>query len=187
MATAHGKRGRIASCQQGRTLMTPEKLVTLTTTGLAYGRASPPDLRYVLPIVEGMFQGIAAARLTPDIALNIPRPRNRAWIVIIDDRAPGAVGPSSFDPATMGWLIADTNRVAVDSAAPGQDLCEYFVEEVVSGSRLLVVQTNEDRHAMCREFYQQRWRGSEIVEVVPVLNDPSRKLRAFVTRVSGRR
>jgi hypothetical protein len=94
-----------------------------------------------------MFQGIAAARLTPDIALNIPRPRNRAWIIIIDDRAPSAAGPSSFDPATMRWLLDDANGVAVDAAAPGQDLYEYFVEEVVSGNRLLVVQTTEDRHA----------------------------------------
>jgi hypothetical protein len=167
--------------------MTAEKLVRLITTGLAYGKASPPDPRYVLPIVEGMFQGIAAARVTPDIALNTPRPRNRAWIVIIDDRAPSAAGPSSFDPTTMGWLIADTDRVAVDSAAPGQDIYGYFVEEVVSGSRLLVVQTTANRHAMWGEFFQQRWRGSEIAEVMPVLNDPSRKLRAFVTRFNGRR
>ncbi len=153
--------------------MTTEDLVALTTSGLAYGKASPPDLRYVLPIVEGMFQDIAAARLTPDIALNIPRPRNRAWIVIIDDRAPDAAGPRSFDPATMRWLLDDANGVAVDAAAPGQDLYEYFVEEVVSGNRLLVVQTTEDRHARWREFDRQRWWGSEIVEVVPVLNNPS--------------
>src|SRR5271166_3352630 len=182
MAPAHGNCSPTPAASRGGTLMTTKDLVALTTSGLAFGKASPPDLRYVLPIVEGMFQGIAAARLTPDIALNIPRPRNRAWIIIIDDRAPGASGPRSFDPRTMEWLIADTNRVAVDSAAPGQDLYEYFVEEVVSGSRLLVVQTTANRHATWREFFQQRWRGSEIAEVVPVLNDPSRKLRAFVTR-----
>src|ERR1700730_17438645 len=80
----------------------------------------------------------------------------------------------------MGWLIADTDRVAVDAAAPGQDLYEYFVEEVVE-----LVQ-----HAMavCASAYDMCQRSgsppprSSVVErhdvaLRPVRRDPARRGR----------
>jgi hypothetical protein len=102
--------------------------------------------------------------------------------VILDDRAAGVWGPDSFDPTTMEDLLRISSHVAVDSAEPDQDIYDFFMDEVASGKRLLIIQTTEDRHDMWREFLRVRWRGSQILEVVPVKDDPGKTLSAFVTR-----
>ena len=73
--------------------------------------------------------------------------------------------------------------LAIDSAEPGADLYHYFMDEVANGNRFLVVQTTEERHPVWFEYLRARWLGKEIGEVVPVRNDPTRTLRASVTRL----
>src|SRR5258708_3416575 len=108
--------------------MIQDQIKEFINTGFAHGVASPPDPRYVFPIIEGLFHGISAARVPPGIALDIPIPRNRVWLIIIDDRAPGAAGPESFNPETIAWLLTDAFQIAVDCAEPCENLYKYFVE-----------------------------------------------------------
>lgn len=47
--------------------------------------------------------------------------------------------------------------VALASAEPVADLYHYFMDRVASGTRLVVVQTTEERHGVWREFLRLRW------------------------------
>ena len=72
------------------------------------------DPRFMIPLAVGVAEGLQFRRVRPGGDLVRPTV-NIAWIVIIDDRAPGALGPGSFDPATLQWLFADAYQIAVDA------------------------------------------------------------------------
>ena len=84
-------------------------------------------------------------------------------------------------------MLRTASLVAVDSAEPVADLYHYFMDRVASGNRLVVVQTTEERHGVWREFLRSKWRGSQIAEVIPVKNDPTKNARAFVTNFDRNR
>ena len=112
------------------------------------------DPRLIIPLIQGEMLGLQYRRVRPGGDLERP-PLPISWIVIVDDRAPGASGPSSFDPGTLGWLLEDAYRIAVDAAEPHMGLYEYFVEEGLKGMRILVIHTIESRLGMWREFSRQ--------------------------------
>lgn len=69
------------------------------------------DPRFLIPLLEGEAQGLQHRRVRPGGDLErpcLPIP----WIVIVDDRSPGASGPNSFDPVTLSWLFADAFKIA---------------------------------------------------------------------------
>jgi hypothetical protein len=145
------------------------------------GRVDP---RLMIPLVQGEMQGLQFRRVRPGDTLERPT-LPITWFVIIDDRFPGSSGPHSFDNGTSQWLFADAYRIAVDAAEPHMGLYEYFVEEGLKGMRILVVHTMESRLGVWREFSRQNCELCGIAEVVPVRNDPNRRL-ASITRFEGR-
>ena len=94
---------------------------------------------------------------------------NIAWIVIIDDRAPDAAGPRSFDAGTLRWLFADAYRIAVDAAEPHQRVYEHIVEEGLKGMKILVVHTVESRRVLWREFSRAT---CQLYGVIELITDP---------------
>ena len=93
------------------------------------------DPRFIVPLVVGEMEGLQARRVRPGGDLERPT-LPISWIVIIDDRGPGAAGPSSFDAGTLRWLFADAFQIAIDAAEPKMELYEYL-GNVFSLSRLL--------------------------------------------------
>jgi hypothetical protein len=142
------------------------------------------DPRFIAPLVFGEMQGLQWRRVRPGSDLERPT-QPIPWFVIVDDRATGASGPNSFDPATLQWLFSDAYRIAVDAAEPHMGLYEYFVEEALKRMRILVVHMVESRFGVWREFSRQNCELYGIAEVVPVEHDPDRR-RAYVTRFEGR-
>ena len=132
------------------------------------------DPRFIIPLVFGELNGLQWRRVRPGGDLErptLPIP----WMVMVDDRAAGALGPTSFDAGTLQWLFADAFKIAIDAAEPQMELYEYFVEEGLKRSRILIVQTVESRE---NSRHTPR-------RVVPIRNDPDR-CRAYVTRFEGR-
>jgi hypothetical protein len=142
------------------------------------------DPRYSIPLAYGELQGLQCQVIMPGDTLERPALKI-AWIVVIDDRAPDASGPGSFDAGTLRWLFADASAIAVDAAEPHMGVYEYFVEEGVKGRRILVIQTCEDRLAAWREFSQQNCDLYGILEVVPPGNNPEGPFKFSVTRFAG--
>ena len=147
--------------------------------------AERDDPRFIAPLVFGEIDGLQWRRVRPGDDLERPN-LPIAWFVIIDDRAPGASGPSSFDPATLQWLFSDASGIAVDAAEPHMDLYEYFVEEALKRRRILVVHTVESRRAAWREFARQNCDLYGVLELVPVLDNPNQYVSPVVTRFDGR-
>jgi hypothetical protein len=147
--------------------------------------AEHDDLRIVIPIVQGIEQGLPAARIEPGDVFERPT-LPIAWIMLIDDRAPGAAGPTSFDAVTMQWLLADAHVIVVDAAEPHTGLYEYFVEKGLKGARILVLQTSERRVKVWREFSQQKSAIYEVLEVTPDTQNPGRPFAWALARF-GRR
>jgi hypothetical protein len=106
--------------------------------------ADHDDPSFVIPIVQAVDQGFPAARVFPGEDFERPT-LPIAWIIIIDDRAPGASGPSSFDAGTLQWLFADAYQIALDAAESPTALYEYFVEQAMTGMRILIARTVEGR------------------------------------------
>src|SRR5580704_10347200 len=92
------------------------------------------------PLVLGDMEGLQWRRVRPGGDLERPT-LPITWIVIIDDRGPGAAGPSSFDAGTLQWLFADAFQIAIDAAEPKMELYEWFVEEGLKGKRILIIHT----------------------------------------------
>jgi len=161
----------------------PDDLRRLRALMIDLGSESD-DPRFIIPLVFGELNGLQWRRVRPGGDLERPT-LPIAWVVIVDDRAPGALGPTSFDAGTLQWLFADAFKIAIDAAEPQMELYEYFVEEGLKRSRILIVQTVESRLGVWREFSRQNSELHEIAEVVPIGNDPDR-CRAYVTRFEGR-
>lgn len=142
------------------------------------------DLRFLIPLLQGEMQGLQFRRVKPGGDLERP-PLPISWIVIVDDRAPGASGPSTFDAGTLRWLFPDAYLIAVDAAEPCVGLYEYFVEEGLKGMRVLVIHAIESRLGMWREFSRQNRELYGILEVVPIGNNPER-CATSVTRFDRR-
>jgi hypothetical protein len=101
---------------------------------------------FMIPLILGEMEGLQWRRVRPGGDLERPT-LPITWIVLIDDRGPGAAGPSSFDAGTLQWLFADAFQIAIDAAEPKMELYEWFVEEGLKGKRILIVQTVESRRA----------------------------------------
>jgi hypothetical protein len=140
---------------------------------------------FVIPIAQAVDQGFPTARIFPGEFFEQPTIRI-AWVIIIDDRAPDASGPSSFDAGTLRWLIADAFLIAVGAAEQQTAFCEYFIEEAMKGMRLLVIRTVEGRLGVWREFSRENCDRFGILEVVPVTDDQERRVSATVTRFPRR-
>jgi hypothetical protein len=166
--------------------MLQNRIEAFIKTGFAHGPASPPDPRYVIPIIGGMFYGIVVARVTPGVVLEIPIPRNRAWLIIIDDLAPGAAGPGSFEPETMDWLLSDASLVAIDSAEPEPQRYRTFVRDSVMGNRFLVVQTTPECQIIWRELLRERWTGMHLSEFMPAPERDDQTVHGFLARFGER-
>jgi hypothetical protein len=139
------------------------------------------DPRLMIPLIQGEMLGLQYRRVRPGGDLERPS-LPISWIVTVDDRAPGASGPSSFDPGTLGWLFADASLLAADAVEPCMELYEYFVEEGLKGNRVLVIRTIESRVGMWREFSRQRCELYGILEIVPIRNNPKLRFATSVTR-----
>jgi hypothetical protein len=143
------------------------------------------DPRFVIPLVYGEMQGLQFRRVGPGSDLERPTV-NITWIVIIDDRAPDAAGPTSFDAGTLRWLFTDAYRIAVDAAEPHMGLYKYFVEDGLKGMRILLIHTVESRRVVWREFSRANCELYGVLELVPVLDNPKRHVLPVVTRFDGR-
>ena len=147
-------------------------------------------------------RGLVTARIKPGEGLWLFT-RPLAWITIVDDRPPGAEGPSSFDSVALRWLFTEATNIAVDASVPDDPfanvdvievhvtgghagLYEYFVKEGLKGKRILVIRTIESRLEVWREFSRQNCGHYGIAEVVPVKGDPERVFSASVRRFEGR-
>ena len=71
------------------------------------------DPRFLIPLLAGAAQGLQYRRVRPGGHLERPS-LPITWSVIVDDRAPGASGPGSFDPVTLIGLSRRDPRVASD-------------------------------------------------------------------------
>jgi hypothetical protein len=158
--------------------MTPRQLNTLITKRLVEAAVASAEPGYAGWFFDGCLRGAGISPFPPGTA---PGPLYRAGIFILDDRAEGMEGPDSFDRAKVDELLLGCSLIALDSAEPGWDIYDYFMDEVASGKLLLIVQTTEVRHQVWRDFLAMHWSGSQIAEVIPVKGDPERQLRAFVT------
>src|SRR5215472_7923586 len=139
------------------------------------------DPRFIIPLVFGELNGLQWRRVRPGGDLErptLPIP----WMVIVDDRAAGALGPTSFDAGTLQWLFADAFKIAIDAAEPEMELYEYFVEEGLKRSRILIVQTVESRRAVWREFTRENCDLYGVAEIAPVRNDSDLRFISTVTR-----
>jgi hypothetical protein len=143
------------------------------------------DLRFVIPIVQGIDQGLPAGRIWPGEIFERPT-LPIAWIMIINDRAPGAAGPTSFDADTLQWLFADAHAIAVDAAEPHAGLYEYLVEEGLKGHCILILQTVERRVEVWREFSQHKSRIYGVLEVAPDRKNPGRPFAWTIARFDRR-
>jgi hypothetical protein len=161
--------------------MTREELKTFLNTRTIQSVGGPGRQTRLIPIREKYLHGMAVLGGPDGTNFRAEEIRNSSWICVLDDRDPRVSGPDSFDPLTMGELLRSASLLAIDSAEPAADLYDYFMEEVAGGKRLLVIQTTEARHKMWRGFLASRWHGKEIAEVVPVKNDPARKLSVSIT------
>ncbi len=142
------------------------------------------DPRFIIPLMLGDREGLQFRRVRPGGDLErptLPIP----WIVIIDDRAPDASGPASFDAGTLRWLFADAYRIAVDAAEPHMGLYAYFVEDGLKGMRILLIHTVESRRVVWREFSRANCELYGVLELVPVLHNPNRYVLPVVTRFDG--
>jgi hypothetical protein len=147
--------------------------------------ADHDDPWFVIPIARAVDQGFPVALIKPGADFERPT-LPIAWIIIIDDRAAGASGPSSFDADTLRWLFADAYRIAVDAAEPQMAVYEHFVKEGMKGMRILVIRTVEDRLGVWREFSRENCELSDILELAPVTNNQERRISPSVTRFPGR-
>jgi hypothetical protein len=143
------------------------------------------DPRFIVPLVVGEMEGLQARRVGPGGDLERPT-LPISWIVIIDDRGPGAAGPSSFDAGTLQRLFADAFQIAIDAAEPKMVLYEYFVEEGLKEKRILIIQTVDDRRAVWREFTRENCELYDVLELVPLLNNPNQYVLPVVTHFEGR-
>ena len=147
--------------------------------------ADHDDPWFVIPLAQASDQGFPVARIQPGADFERPT-LPIAWIIILDDRAPEASGPSSFHAETLRWLFADASGIAVDAAGPQTAFYEYFVEEGMKGRRILVIRTVEGRLRAWREFSRENCELYGIYELVPVSNNPNQRVSASVTRFPGR-
>src|SRR5215468_4678324 len=117
-----GKRCRLAKQgRDGRPEMSglfrlPDDLRRLRALMIDLGSESD-DPRFIIPLVFGELNGLQWRRVRPGGDLERPT-LPIAWVVIVDDRAPGALGPTSFDAGTLQWLFADAFKIAIDAAEP---------------------------------------------------------------------
>jgi hypothetical protein len=143
------------------------------------------DMRFILPLAFGEMEGVQWRRVKPGGDLErptLPIP----WIVLIDDRAPGASGPGGFDPGTLQWLFADAFKIAIDAAEPHEGIYEYLVEEGLKRQRILIIQTVESRRALWREFTREHCELYGVLELVSVFNNPDQYVLPSVIRFEGR-
>lgn len=140
---------------------------------------------FMIPLVLGEMEGLQWRRVRPGGDLERPT-LPITWIVLIDDRGPGAAGPSSFDAGTLHWLFADAFQIAIDAAEPKMELYEYFVEEGLKGKRILIIQTVDDRRSVWREFTRENCELYGVAELVPLLDNPNQYVLPVVTRFEGR-
>jgi hypothetical protein len=141
------------------------------------------DSRIAVPLVLGYMHGLQWRRLRPGRDLEQPAV-SIPWLVIIDDRFPGACGPGSFDHATLRWLFKDASRVTVDAAEPHQLLYEYLVWEGVDQNlRQLIIHTVNSRRTVWREFTRANCDLYGVLELIP---DSKQQVTPSVTRFEGR-
>ena len=105
-------------------------------------------------------------------------------ICIIDDRKPERLGPISFDPMRMGNLLIGSDCVAIDSTEEiSQKVYNDVMDLVARDKTVLTVLTTEERHGIWRMYVGMHWRGTEILEVVPVKGDRSTTFKMVVTPI----
>jgi hypothetical protein len=143
------------------------------------------DPRFLIPLSVGEMNGLQWRRVGPRAELEQP-PLPIAWAVTVDDRAPDASGPSTFDAGTLQWLFADAFQIAVDAAEPHMGIYKYLVEEGLKRRRILVIQTVESRRVLWREFTREHCELYGVLELVAVLDNPKQYVRPSVTRFEGR-
>jgi hypothetical protein len=186
MATANGNIGEREADTRGEAVMSGLLLMRGVEHRLLHVElADHDDPSFVIPIVQAIDQGFPAARVFPGEVFERPT-LPIAWIIIIDDRAPEASGPSSFDAGTLQWLFADAFQIAVDAAESPPALYEYFVEEAMKGMRILVIRTVEGRLGIWREFSRENCELYGVLEVVPVTDGQEQSISARVARFPGR-
>jgi hypothetical protein len=186
LAQTHGSLGGCTSLARRRAVMSGLLLMhgeKMRVIGAEL--AEHDDLRFVIPILQGFDQGLAAGRIWPGEVFERPT-RRIAWIMIINDRDPGAAGPTSFDAGTLQWLFADAHAIAVDAAEPHAGLYEYLVEEGLKGHCILIVQTVERRIEVWREFSQHKSRIYGVLEVTPDTKNPGRPFAWTIARFDRR-
>jgi hypothetical protein len=181
MAPADGKNDCLAVQSDRSQVMTGIMMLRGTSARLiAVELADHDDPWFVIPIVDGIEQGLPAIRIKPGECFERPTEKI-PWIVVLDDRAPGASGPRSFKEDTLRWLFGDAYRIAVDAAEPHVGFYEYLVEEGLKGMCILVIRTFASRLGEWREFSRQ---NCELYGIAEVKNTgkPERPVTASVTR-----
>jgi hypothetical protein len=164
-------------------LQLPNHLLSVRAAIVDLGEGDDP--RFIAPLVFGEMDGLQWRRVRPGGDLERPT-LPITWIVIIDDRARDASGPASFDAETLRWLFADAFQIAIDAAEPHLGLYRELVREGLKGRRILVIQTDDSRRVIWREFTRKNCELYGVLELIPILGNPNQYVLPKVMRFEGR-
>src|SRR5207248_4948142 len=162
--------------------MTLDELRAFINRRLVEGATGPDTMPGVFPIQDQKFDGIGVAHLPRGEANDSYTATLGPGICIVDDREPGRLGPISFDPLRMSMLLRIATFVAIDSAELSDEIYNELLDKVAAGATVLAVQTTEERHSSWRMYVGMHWHGTDILEIVPVRDNPSKKFGTSVTR-----
>jgi len=161
--------------------MTPDELTSLINRRLMEEATGPGTRPAVFHVKDEKLHGIGVAHLPRGEAHDTSKASLGGGICIVDDREPDRLGPISFDPMRMANLLKGASFIAIDSAALSEKVYNELMDIVAMGNTVLAVQTTAERHSIWRMYVGMHWRGTEILEVVPVKGDPLRTFETVVT------
>src|SRR5438045_9636893 len=139
--------------------MTLDELRAFINRRLVEGATGPDTMPGVFPIQDQKFHGIGVAHLPRGEANDSYTATLGPGICIVDDREPGRLGPISFDPLRLSML---------------DEIYNELLDKVAAGATVLAVQTTEERHSSWRMYVGMHWHGTDILEIVPVRDNPSK-------------
>jgi hypothetical protein len=162
--------------------MTRDELTALVNRRLLSDGAGPETSPSVFQVKDTKIDGIGVAHVPPGGDHVVNTRRFKAAICTVDDREPGMLGPISFDPMRMAHLLNGATFVSIDSAELSEEVYNELMDIVAMENTVLAVLTTEERHSIWRMYVGMHWHGTEILEIVPVKDDSSRRFKTTVTR-----
>lgn len=164
--------------------MTRDELTELINRRLMEDAPEPDTSAVVIPVEEEKIHGIQVAHFRRNETLETDAVTVHSGICTVDDRETGMLGPISFDPLRTSVLLRGASFVAIDSAPEiSEEVYNHILDMAVNDETVLVVLTTEERHSIWRMYIGMHWHGTEILEIVPVKNDPVKTFEMFVTGI----